>query len=284
MATYQAADLTRIHELTWAPEGDASGSVVLVHGYGEHIGRYDEVGRTLASAGFHVRGTDLRGHGKSGGKRGFCKSFREYLDDLEQLVERAREGAPELPLLIVGHSFGGLIATCFCLERAHVPVDGLALSSPYFGLRLQVPRAKIIAGRVMSTVYPSLALPSGLKGADVTRDPAIAAAYDRDPLNNKNATARWFTETSEAQAFVLANAGRLSLPLLLMAGGADPIADPAVAERMFAQVGSADKTLEILASQKHEIFNELVDDRKRTFTRLTEWLRARANSASGRLH
>ena len=141
---------------------------MLVHGYGEHIGRYDEVGRTLASAGFYGRGTDLRGDGQSGGKRGFCKRFREYLDDLEQLVERVW-GVPELPLLMVGHSFGGLIATRLHRTRRR-RLDGLELSSPYFGLKLQVPLRRSSPVHHVDDL-PCAGLPSGLKGADVPRDP-----------------------------------------------------------------------------------------------------------------
>jgi alpha-beta hydrolase superfamily lysophospholipase len=283
MATFNANDGTNIHEVVWPAEGTAHASVVLVHGYGEHIGRYSHVAKALTQAGFHVRGTDLRGHGQSGGTRGYCDRFGEYLDDLSQLIGRARENAPELPIFLLGHSFGALIATKFLIDRPTAGVAGLALSSPYFALKLQVPKAKVIAGRIMSKLYGKMALPAGLKGEDVSRDPEIQANYDKDPLCNKKATARWFTEASDAQDFVLANASRLTLPLLLLAGGADPIADPARSEQVFGQVGSSDKTLEVLPGQKHEIFNELAEDRKKTLDRVAAWLTTHAASAAGKL-
>jgi len=282
MGNFSASDGTSLHEKVWNASGAAVGSVVLLHGYGEHIGRYEHVAAALNAGGFHVRGMDLRGHGQSGGVRGYCDHFGQYLDDAQLLIARAREQARELPLFLVGHSFGALIGAKYCIERP----DGLAgvmLSSPYFALKLKVPKAKIIAGKIMSKLYGKLALPSGLAGKDVSRDPEIAAAYDRDPLNNKNATARWFTESSDAQDFVLANARRLTLPLLLMAGGADALADPARAEQVFAQVGATDKTLEVLPGQFHEIFNELADDRKKTLQRVVTWLKQHADASSGKL-
>jgi alpha-beta hydrolase superfamily lysophospholipase len=284
MATFNANDGTHINELVWPAEGTPRGTVVLVHGYGEHIARYEHVARALAQSGFHVRGTDLRGHGQSGGARGYCNRFGEYLDDLSQLIARAREHGPGLPVYLLGHSFGALISTKYLIDRPSADLAGLVLSSPYFALKLQVPKAKIVAGKIMSKVYGKMGLPSGLKGEDVSRDPEEAAKYDRDPLNNKNATARWFTETSDAQDFVFAHAGQLTTPLLLMAAGADGIADPARAEQVFARVGSSDKTLEVLPGQRHEIFNELKDDRKKTLDRVTGWLSTHATDAAGKLH
>jgi len=185
MANFAAPDGTSIHEVLWPlSAGAAKGTVVLAHGYGEHILRYEHVAKALNAAGFDVRGTDLRGHGQSGGHRGFCLSFSEYLDDLQALIDRARTPAP---LFLLGHSFGGLIVTEFVLSRKPAGIAGVVLSSPFYQLKLQVPKVKVLAARMMSRIYPKLSLPSGLKGEDVSRDPAIAAAYDRDPLNNKAA-------------------------------------------------------------------------------------------------
>jgi lysophospholipase len=196
MSFFQSRDGTQLHEETWPATGKPTAAVVIIHGYGEHIGRYDETGRALAAAGFSVRGRDLRGHGQSGGVRGFCNRFDEYLDDVDAIVTRAR--AEGLPVFILAHSFGALVAPHYVL-RHPTNVAGLVLTSPFWKLALAVPPLKVLAGKIASTVYPKLALPAGLKGADVARDPEIAAKYDVDPLNNKNATARWFTESSAAR-------------------------------------------------------------------------------------
>ncbi|MSP61136.1 MAG: alpha/beta hydrolase [Myxococcales bacterium] len=276
MASFPSSDGTELHELTWSPEGAAKGTVVIVHGYGEHIARYDHVGRALAKAGFVVRGCDLRGHGRSGGARGFIRRFDDYLADVDALVDRAK-GDPR-PLWLLGHSNGGLIALHWAL-RHRDRLAGLVLSSPFFKLKLDVPKIKILAGRVFSTLWPGLRLPAGLQGSDVSRDPEIARLYDSDPLNNKSATARWFTETVGAQEEALARAAELDLPCLVLHGSGDKIADHARSEELFQRLASVDKTLRIEPGQYHELFNEIEPDRSRTVDGLVRWLEAHTTPA-----
>jgi alpha-beta hydrolase superfamily lysophospholipase len=285
MANFAAPDGTSLHEVVWPASGqNAKGTVVLLHGYGEHILRYEHVAKALNAVGFEVRGLDLRGHGQSGGHRGFCLRFSEYLDDLHAFLERARASASG-PLFIVAHSFGALVTTEYLLTRKPSNLTGVVLSSPFFKLKLDVPKVKVIAGRMMSRIYPKLGLPSGLKGADVSRDPEIAAAYDRDPLNNKSATARWFTETSAVQDTLLARGSDLSgwkLPTLFLVGAADKIADAQRAEEVFGRLGAPgqiDKTLRMLTGQYHEVFNEPAAEREKTLAELTGWLDAHCAQA-----
>lgn len=280
MTFFQSRDGTQLHERVWPAEGKALAMVVIVHGYGEHIGRYDETARALAAAGFSVRGLDLRGHGQSGGARGFCRRFDEYLDDVEGTVTRAR--AEGLPTFLLGHSFGGLVGAHYAL-RFPETLAGLVLTSPYWKLAMDVPAAKVLAGKIASRLYPGLSLPSGLRGADVSRDPKIAAAYDADPLNNKNATARWFTEAAAAQDALWARAGELRLPLLLVVGAADKVASAPHSEALFARIGAADKTLRMLSGQYHEVLNEPPADRQKTVAEIVEWLRAHAQAAEAKL-
>ncbi len=280
MSFFQSRDGTQLHERAWPAQGQPHAVVVIVHGYGEHIGRYDATARALGDAGFTVRGFDLRGHGQSGGVRGHCKRFGEYLEDLDAEVVRAR--GENLPLFLLGHSFGGLIASQWALAHPD-GLTGLALTSPFFGLALGVPAAKVLAGKIASKIYPSLALPSGLKGVDVSRDPEIQALYDSDPLNNKNATARWFTEASAAQVDLEARAPQLTVPVLMIAGGADGIASPKQAKVVFDRFGPRDKTFHLLDGQRHEVLNELPADRKKTVQEIAEWLRAHAGADDGKL-
>src|SRR5437762_11342535 len=114
MSFFAAPDGTQLHEKVWAPSGVPSGTVAILHGYGEHIGRYDEVAGVLVAAGWSVRGLDLRGHGRSSGRRGHITHFGQYLDDAGALVGRARAGS-DGPVYLLGHSLGGLIATSFVL-------------------------------------------------------------------------------------------------------------------------------------------------------------------------
>jgi alpha-beta hydrolase superfamily lysophospholipase len=277
MPNFASSDGVSLYEKVW-PASAPKAVAILVHGYGEHIERYAHVAAALNAAGFHARGYDQRGHGQSGGTRGFCMHFSEYLDDLKLVIARATKEWPGLPVFLVAHSFGGLVS-CKYLLRDASGITGLVLSSPYFKLKLEVPAIKVMAGKIMSKIIPKLSLPSGLKGADVSRDPDIASLYDRDPLNNKNATARWFTETSSAQEEVAARASEIKLPALVMHGAADKIADPAQTDSIFRKLGSADKQLKMYEGQFHEIFNEPAEDRKKTLNDVTEWLTAHAAEA-----
>jgi alpha-beta hydrolase superfamily lysophospholipase len=189
-------------------------------------------------------------------------------------------------VFILAHSFGALVAPHYVLK--YDGIAGLVLTSPYWNLAMAVPPAKVLAGKIASRIAPKLALPSGLKGQDVTRDPEIAAIYDKDPLNNKSATARWFTEASTAQEELVARAGDLTLPILLIAGEADRIAAAPQARVVFDRLGSRDKTLRMLTGQFHEVLNEPPADREKTVAEIVEWLRTHAASAqrgeAGKLH
>jgi alpha-beta hydrolase superfamily lysophospholipase len=271
MSFFQSRDGTQLHERVWPAEGPAYAVLVIAHGYGEHIGRYDQTARDLAKTGLTVRGIDLRGHGQSGGVRGYCNRFGEYLDDVEGEVTRARGDG--LPVFLLGHSFGGLVGAFYALKFA-ATIEGLVLTSPFYKLALPVPPPKLWAAKLFSRVYPKLSLPSGLRGADVSRDPEVQKAYDADPLNNKNATARWATEAMAAQEALVAEAPQLKLPVLLIAGEADRVAAAPQARVVFDRFGSTDKTIHMLAGQYHEVLNEPPADRQRTIAEIAEWLRA----------
>ncbi len=274
MSTFASRDGTVLHELVWSAD-KPRGRVALVHGYGEHIARYDELGNALAKRGFATRGCDFRGHGQSAGVRGHIDRFDEYLDDLAALLARSSADHGELPLFLVSHSMGALVACEYILRRGSQGIVGLVLSSPYFALKLKVSPIKIGVGKLASRLMPKLALPSGLAGKDVARDPALAAAYDTDPLNNKNATARWFTEATAAQAHVAASASELKLPLFMIQGAADHVADPLTSKALFEKFGAADKTLLYLDGQYHEVFNEPPAIRQANIDAVASWLEAK---------
>lgn len=237
------------------PTGGTKAVLAVIHGYADHGARYAHVMGALAEHGIGSVAIDLRGHGRAQGPRGFCTRFEEYLDDareLRQLVDARAKGAPTL---LFGHSFGGLVAALSALDHPS-PWKGLVLSAPFFGLGLEVPRIKVIAGKIASRVYPKLGLPSGLEGKDMTHDPAKAKDYDSDPLVFKNATARWFTEATAAQQRALASASRLTMPLYMTFGTADKVASLAAAKRFFDAAGSADKTWDPREGLFHEVLNE----------------------------
>jgi alpha-beta hydrolase superfamily lysophospholipase len=222
-----AADGTRLLRRTWESPAPRA-SILLVHGLGEHSGRYEAVGDALAAAGYRVRAIDQRGFGRSGGPRAHVERFETYLDDLIPEIAALRDlGAP---VVLYGHSLGGLIALAYTLSERPRP-DLLILSDP--ALAADIPAPKRLAARALSRVAPKLMLPNGLTGDQLSRDPSVGEAYFADPLVATKSTVRlgaegfrMMDETAERVA-----AG-IPVPTLVLHGGSDPIVPPAATESL----------------------------------------------------
>ena len=251
--------------------------VAVVHGYAEHLGRHAEVTRALADAGYTVHLLDCRGHGQSGGKRAHADNFDQYLSDLELFLARVKEQARGLPVFLVGHSHGGLIAARYLLDKPEA-VRGVVLSSPYFRLKLEVPALKILAGKLMARIFPSLPMRNDLKAEQLTRDVAIQNATKADPLYQQIATPGWFTASNGAQETVLRRATEFVTPFLMLFGGADPIADPAAGREFFEAATSKDKQHKQYDGLLHELFHE--PERDLVFKDVIGWLDERAKGSA----
>ncbi len=251
--------------------------VALLHGYAEHLGRHAEVTRALVDAGYTVHLVDCRGHGQSGGKRAHVNAFDEYLSDLELFLARVKEEARDLPVFLLGHSHGGLIAARYLLDKPDA-VRGVVLSSPYFRLKLQVPALKIMAGKLMARILPGLPMKNELKAEQLTRDVAIQNATKADPLYQQIATPGWFVSSNAAQEAVLRRATEFVTPFLMLFGGADGIADPAAGKEFFEAATSKDKQHKQYDGLLHELFHE--PERDMVFKDLVGWLDERARGAA----
>ncbi|MBI5365615.1 MAG: lysophospholipase [Planctomycetes bacterium] len=269
----------------WEPAGVAAplgGRLVIVHGRGEHGGRYDEVARQIAGSGVAVAALDLRGFGRAGGRRGVVDRFEDYLDDLEDALHYLAGAAPEAKkLLLFGHSFGALVVLRFVQARGgwkgRAP-DGLVLSGPFVAKREPVTGLKLLIVRALGRFAPDKALPpSGSEG--LTRDAAQRAAYDADPLTVASATPRWFLEVLRAQEEVRRDAARVTCPVLTLQGGADPAADPEGTRTLVAALGSAGKKLNVYDGLLHEVLNELPEARERVRADLVAWVAERVGGA-----
>jgi alpha-beta hydrolase superfamily lysophospholipase len=262
------------------PEGAPKALVGIIHGYADHAARYAHVMDFFATKGVGSVAIDLRGHGRATGARGFVSRFDEYLDDAAELArllsDRARTSSgagTEVPLFLLGHSMGGLVAALSAIEAPRA-WRGLVLSAPYMGLAMAVPAPKRIAGRIASRLAPRFALPTGLKGSDLTHDPVRAREHDEDPLVFPNATARWFRESSKAHVRVLARAPELKMPLLEVFGTADRVAQIEAGRAFFNAAGSADKTFDERVGLFHEVLNET--EWKDVAEAIAAWVLARA--------
>ncbi|MGF1510169.1 MAG: alpha/beta hydrolase [Myxococcota bacterium] len=269
MSELVASDGIRLYAHRYAIP-DPQAEVLLLHGYGEHSGRYAWTAAQWNAKGIAVNTVDLRGHGKSRGDRGYVRRFEDYHLDAQALLDFVRENGSPAPRFVFGHSLGGLIALHWLLHRGVHGFRGLALSSPFLGLALDVPAWKRVASLALSQAVPKVGLDSGLTGAKVCRDPDIARLYDEDPLNNKKANARWFTETLRAMRDVQEDAPRLNLPVLLLFGGDDVVAKPEEAEALASRLPRADS--ERLDGFYHEILNEPEPARVEVADRYGSWI------------
>jgi alpha-beta hydrolase superfamily lysophospholipase len=252
---------------------------LIVHGYGEHCGRYDPVMRFLAERGHAVTAFDARGHGRSGGQRGYVSGFDAYVDDLAVVAERVRALWPGSPLIVLGHSNGGLTAIR-AVERKRVDPAGLVVTNPLIALRRRRRPVPDAVASLLSKILPRLPLPSGVRPGDLTHDEALLEALAQDRLVHRVGTPRWYWSATLAGREALARARELSVPLLVVLGDADPLVDPDRALEFFEAAGSSDKRLLTRAGERHEVLNEL--DRTTLFAEIAVWLEQVAAAASDR--
>ncbi len=253
-----SADGLALHALRSLPRSPR-GVLFLCHGLGEHAGRYDEVVAAVADAGWASYALDLRGHGRSEGRRGHIMAWADYVADVEALFEKARaDGHEQRPWVLLGHSMGGLVSLHTAAQHSS-RLAGLALCSPLLGVSARIPRWKSMLGRFLSQRLPAMALASELAPEGISSDPDEVERYRNDPLVHNRVSARWFTEMTDALAAAPSLGAELSLPLLLMHGSADPLTDPE-ATRRFAETYGGNLDLHLLDGYLHEIFHEVRRD------------------------
>ena len=255
----------------WRPAAEPRALVAVIHGFGEHSGRYEHVFAALGARGYSCLAVDLRGFGRSEGRRAYIDHFDDYLDDTGEALALARDRGGDLPLFLLGHSMGGLICTRFAQERGReADLAGLAISSPAFGFRVEIPAWKHVLGRVASRVAPRLSLPTDVNPQALSHDPAVHEAALADPLMTYTASARWFTESLAAQELALDPARAVPCPLLLLTAGDDAIVEPE-AQRLFLERTTTDDAEGRVYGQLfHEIFNEV--ERDEVLGDLLDWL------------
>ena len=251
---WKAGDGLSIFAQAWEPENPPKAVICLVHGLGEHSGRYAHVAETLNQGGYAVIASDLRGHGKSGGKRGHAPSFNAFMDDMAVLLKEAAQRYVGLPCFLWGHSLGGLLVSNYVLRRKP-QLTGVVITSP--GLRTAVAdqKMKIKMASILGKLLPEMSMPTGLDAKLISRDPAVVERYVNDPLVHGTATLAMAKYTIEAIPYVFEHGSEWALPVLLMHGDADAIAYVSGSEEL-AKLIKQDCTLKIWPGLWHETHNE----------------------------
>lgn len=275
-ATADGTDLLLRH---WpAPAGVAPwASLLLVHGLGDHSGRYEHVGDQLSAAGLDVHAFDLRGNGGSGGRRGHVDRWTRHHDDLEARLAAVRDAAAGRPVVLYGHSMGGLIALGYLIDGRPRP-DLVVLTSP--GLDSAFPGWKKRLATVLGRVAPTVPIPNAIDGSTLSRDPEVARRVAADPAYARATTARFGAEALAEQARVRAGFARLALPTLVLHGLDDRLV-PARASEILGTLRNVERRT--YPGLRHELHNE--PEGPAILDEVIAWLRARIegqpNIASG---
>ena len=264
----RSTDGTRLAYRAWPVAGSRL-TFAVVHGLGEHSGRYARFAAGMAPYQMATFALDLRGHGRSEGQRGHVDSWSQWIEDTATFVAQveAETGDEVVPL---GHSFGGAVMLSTVRSGKLRKAKRFVVSSPALKLRVQVPAWKSTLGSLTSRIAPRLALNNEVDPASVSRIPEVVEAYRTDPLVHSKISTRLYSEWGRAAAENIERAADIAIPFLIVAGSADPLIDPAGSEELHRRAPLSE--LRILEERYHEPFNDLGSEE--VFRLIAEWLGA----------
>jgi len=270
--TWQAHDNLQIFAQAWEPTMPQPKAVVcLVHGLGEHTSRYAHVAEAFGREGYILFGADLRGHGRSGGIRGHISSIEDFMKDIDISLEQAHLRYPGLPIILYGHSLGGIQVLYYGLTRKP-NIKGVLATSPGLHTALEKQYLKVFMAKVLGSLLPTTSLASGLDPKGISRDQKVVQAYIDDPLVHDKITFGFGKIMTGVTSWVLTHAREFSLPLLLMHGKADKVAFPSSSIE-FAAAVKEKCTLVLWDDAYHELHNEA--EKEEVFKTMTVWMDAR---------
>lgn len=242
------------------PDSEPKASVVLIHGLGEHIGRYKHVAAAFTNKGYLVRGFDLRGHGKSEGTRGHADSYDQLAHDIDQFIHDVMNAHPGLPVFLYGHSLGGALVLYYGETHQGI-LQGIIATSPGLAPTNPLPAVKMTAAKVFSKIAPKLQMKNDLDLTGLARDPQVAETYKADPLVHPLISARLGFELITNGLYILDHADQIAVPLLLLQGTADRLVNPPMTAEFAKHVPTNLITYQSFPGYYHELHNEPEKDR-----------------------
>jgi len=255
----------------WEPDVRPKALLALIHGLGEHTGRYLHVGKAMTDAGYALVGFDLRGHGKSGGARGHFPSLNAVIQDIRQFFRFLVQRYPDFPHFLYGHSLGGLLSLSYAIQYKD-GLNGVMVTDVALRSSLQEQKGKIAMVNLLGSLLPTMTVPSGLDAGTISRDSDVVQKYINDPLVHDKTSLGLGKSALNAIDMCFSRAGQFSHPLLIMHGTADKLTYPSGSED-FARLASEknnDVTLKLWDGLYHEIHNE--PEKAEVFKMMIEWV------------
>lgn len=270
----KASDGVALYYQKWIPE-HPKGIIVFIHGLADHSGRYNKFTQYFAHKGWGVALFDLRGHGQSGGKRTHINRFYDNLYDMAQFIEFVRRGNEDVPMYLAGHSFGGQLVLNFVVKYAK-SIRGVIALSPHIVMKLDIPEWKLKLGKHLVKLFPTYRLKCNVAPEDLSHDTDVVERYRTDPNIGRTITLRCGLEIMKNAELVMALAGRLHLPTLLMHGSEDKICDVDATKKFFMRIPVYNKELKIYQGYYHELLNE--SGCENVFKDIESWLDAQVEA------
>ncbi|MFN2145452.1 MAG: lysophospholipase [Anaerolineales bacterium] len=255
----------------WLPDGDVKAVLFIAHGLAEHGGRYINLVNQVVPLGFAVYAMDQYGHGRSDGERVYINRFEDYIHPLKTFLDMVAEWHPGKKVFLMGHSMGGLIAAVYLLDHQE-DFAGAIISAPLTKIPSNINAFSRIVVQILANVIPKARL-VGVDSSGISRDPDEVARYVNDPLvYTGNSTTKLGAETLRAMEKVTAGRAKISLPILIVQGGADPLVDLSGAQELYDAISSEDKTLKYYDGYYHEMINDI--GKEVVLEDLCQWLEA----------
>ncbi|GAA4836712.1 lysophospholipase [Algivirga pacifica] len=259
---WQTQDQLTLRGKCWLPGSERpQGLLCLIHGFGEHIGRYEHVAQFFNQHEIGLIGFDQRGHGRSDGKRGVVPSYESLLVNITEFLALTYSKFPEVPLYLYGHSMGGNIATTYLLREQPRIIKAGIITSPWYELTNQPPKLTVSLGKMISNLYPSFTVSSAIIPEDLSSDLTVGKKYMEDPLVHNKMGGTLFTGVSNAGLWILENTDKLVHPLLMMHGKADNVTSQKSSEKFARKAPKGLLKYKAWNGMRHELHNELIKEK-----------------------